>query len=257
MNIKICTTVKRWTSLFAFLPAFFLISLIPQNADAATESHKARQKIQKSATSCDSYSKNQLLRKADKYQPFIAKAAQEYHVSPHLITAVITVESCFRPKARSRSGAAGLMQLMPATARRFGVHNRYNSQHNIKAGTRYLKFLLNRFDGNVLLAAAAYNAGEGAVDKYNGVPPYRQTQTYVKKVLNTFRKLSTTPAQQIAKRQLRAPARPRTREWYRARYEREKQLKGLNLTTRELEHINRLLEVKEENPVNLSFKQFL
>lgn len=248
MNMKIRNRVT--TSVFTLLPLFFLLLFISQGANASSKHKRPKHR----SISCDSYSRSELLSKADKYQPLITKAAQDYKVSPHLITAVITVESCFRPKARSSSGAAGLMQLMPATARRFGVTNRYSSKHNIKAGTKYLKFLLNRFNGNVQLAAAAYNAGEGAVDKYNGIPPYKQTQAYVRKVLNAYRKLAASSTQQIAAKPV---AVPRSREWYRARFERNRLTKELNLSTREIRHINELLGTDKDNSVVLSFKQFL
>ncbi len=268
MNMKIRNQVKP--SVFTFLPVFFLLTLfIPYDTQASSKrtavtstkertlktNIKKRSRSKRRTIGCDSYSRNQLLSKANKYQTLITQAARDYKVSPYLITAVITVESCFRPKARSSSGAVGLMQLMPATARRFGTTNRYNNRHNIKAGTKYLKFLLNRFNGNVQLAAAAYNAGEGAVDKYNGVPPYRQTQAYVKKVLNAYRKLSASaPQQQITRK---APTHRKTREWYQAQYERNRLTRGLNLTTREIQHLDELLEIDQKSRATLSFKQFL
>ena len=96
--------------------------------------------------------------------------------------AIIHAESAFNPNALSRVGAQGLMQLMPATARRFGVGNAFDAAQNIRGGVQYLAFLLKRFNGDLSLAAAGYNAGEGAVDKYRGVPPYSETQRYVQRV---------------------------------------------------------------------------
>ena len=90
--------------------------------------------------------------------------------------------------ARSHAGAQGLMQLMPATARRFGCHNPHDPAANIAAGTKYLSWLLKRFEGNVELALAGYNAGEGSVDKYNGIPPYRETQNYVRIISSRYGK---------------------------------------------------------------------
>ena len=139
---------------------------------------------------CDSYSSKILRKKAAKYQADINQLAKQNNVPPQLIMAIITVESCFRKSARSPQGAAGLMQLIPATASRFGTRDRYNTYQNIKAGTRYLKFLLKRFDGNLKLVAAAYNAGEGAVKRHKGIPPYKETRAYVTKVLNAYNKLS-------------------------------------------------------------------
>ncbi|MEE9352462.1 MAG: lytic transglycosylase domain-containing protein [Thiotrichaceae bacterium] len=255
MNINVSKLVG--TLLFTLLP----LSIVMQTTEAATVGKTTHKKNKKRSIGCDSYSKSKLLKKADKYQHLITQASQDYRVSAHLITAVITVESCFRPKARSSSGAAGLMQLMPATARRFGTTNRYNTKNNIKAGTKYLSFLLRRFDGNVLLAAAAYNAGEGAVDKHNGVPPYKETKAYVRKVLNAYRKLSAS-SQRTAKRSTKAsqPAQARTRAWYIKQYEykrRKHAKRGLNLTTHEIKQVNHLLRHDKGMKPALSFKQFL
>ena len=116
------------------------------------------------------------------YQAEVAAAAREYGVDEAVVRAVIHAESAFNPRALSRVGAQGLMQLMPATAERFGVGDAFNASQNIRGGVKYLAWLLKRFDGNVTLAAAGYNAGEGAVDKYDGVPPYKETQRYVERV---------------------------------------------------------------------------
>lgn len=116
------------------------------------------------------------------YQDEIRAAAREHGVEEAVVRAIIHAESAFNPKALSRVGAQGLMQLMPATARRFGVGDAFDATQNIRGGVRYLAWLLKRFDGNVTLAAAGYNAGEGAVDKYKGVPPYNETQRYVQRV---------------------------------------------------------------------------
>lgn len=116
------------------------------------------------------------------YDNEIAKASREYGVDEAVVRAIIHAESAFNPKALSRVGAQGLMQLMPATARRFGVGDAFDAGQNIRGGVQYLAWLLKRFDGNLTLAAAGYNAGEGAVDKYKGVPPYRETQRYVERV---------------------------------------------------------------------------
>lgn len=139
---------------------------------------------------CDTYSQKILREKAAKYKDDINASAKRYNVSPHLIMAVITVESCFREAVSSPQGAAGLMQLIPATAKRFGTKDRYNPRDNIKAGTQYLQFLLKRFKGDLKLVAAAYNAGEGAVTRHKGIPPYKETRAYVTKVLNAYHKLA-------------------------------------------------------------------
>lgn len=119
----------------------------------------------------------------------IMRAGEKYGVDPRFIHGVIWQESKYKVQARSGVGAQGLMQLMPATARRFGCTNPYDTVSNIDAGTKYLRFLLERFNGNVSLALAGYNAGEGSVDKYNGVPPYKETQDYVRIITGRYGKL--------------------------------------------------------------------
>lgn len=116
------------------------------------------------------------------YRFEIDAAAKKYQVDPALVRAVIHAESAFRPGARSKKGALGLMQLMPDTARDMGVVNALSPEDNIHGGVRYLAWLLEEHRGNTLLATAAYNAGPGAVKRHNGIPPYEETQTYVKRV---------------------------------------------------------------------------
>jgi hypothetical protein len=118
----------------------------------------------------------------------IYRAGVKAGVDPRFIHAVIKQESRYKNKAVSHVGAQGLMQLMPATAKRFGNKDPYDSASNIEAGTKYLKWLLKRFNGDVKLALAGYNAGEGAVDKYDGIPPYNETQNYVKKIVANYGK---------------------------------------------------------------------
>ena len=124
------------------------------------------------------------------FRAFIDDASDQYQVDPILVEAVIHVESGFNPNAVSKKGAAGLMQLMHATAQRYQVTNRLNPRDNIFAGVQHLRYLMNRFDGEVDLVLAAYNAGAGSVDKYSGVPPYPETQRYIKKVLSYQSRLS-------------------------------------------------------------------
>lgn len=118
----------------------------------------------------------------DAYRNEIAAAAVRFGVEEAVVRAIIHAESAYNPRALSRAGAQGLMQLMPATARRFGVADAFDPVQNIRGGVQYLGWLLKRFNGNLTLAAAGYNAGEGAVDRYKGVPPYAETRRYVERV---------------------------------------------------------------------------
>ncbi|MBP7254388.1 MAG: lytic transglycosylase domain-containing protein [Negativicutes bacterium] len=121
------------------------------------------------------------------FENIINASAQKYGVDKNLIKAVANVESNFNPNAVSEAGAVGIMQLMPDTAKALGVANSYNPQENIDGGTKYLKELLNTFNGDVKKAVAAYNAGPQAVKAYNGVPPYKETENYVQKVLDIYK----------------------------------------------------------------------
>jgi hypothetical protein len=123
------------------------------------------------------------------YNDAIAEAAELYRLDPNLIRAIIRAESAFNPFAVSRAGAQGLMQLMPEVAEELNVLDPFDPRQNIFGGARYLRWLLDRNDGNIDLAVASYNAGPGAVARYNGIPPYRETRNYVKKV-NSFLKSS-------------------------------------------------------------------
>lgn len=122
-----------------------------------------------------------------RYSPLIDKVAERESLQPELLHAVVTVESAYNPQAVSAKGAVGLMQLMPDTAKRYGVENIHDPVENVQAGASYLKDLLEEFDQDLKLALAAYNAGENAVRRYgNQIPPFPETQTYVRKVIGLY-----------------------------------------------------------------------
>jgi hypothetical protein len=131
-----------------------------------------------------SYSRNK-----NAFDHIIKQAAAQHGISEGLIKAVMHTESGFNVNARSPVGAQGLMQLMPATARRFNVSNAYDPQQNIMAGAKYLSWLMKRFNGNTSLVLASYNAGEGNVAKYGGIPPFKETQDYVRRVSSRYSNL--------------------------------------------------------------------
>jgi len=122
----------------------------------------------------------------DGAEKLVREAADRHHVDPALVRAVIETESNWNPKAYSRKGAGGLMQLIPTTAQRYGAYDVFNPQQNIDAGVKHLKWLLERYNGNLDLALAAYNAGEGAVDRAHGIPAYRETRNYVQRVQDAY-----------------------------------------------------------------------
>jgi soluble lytic murein transglycosylase-like protein len=117
----------------------------------------------------------------------VTRAAKQHRLHPALLFAVMKAESSFNPIVVSKAGAVGLMQLVPETAMRHGVQNLYDTNENVAGGARHLRYLLDRFHGNTRLALAAYNAGEGKVDRYKQIPPYKETRHYVQKVLSYYR----------------------------------------------------------------------
>lgn len=158
---------------------------IPQAGGAKGQSIKMLFTYIATCAACDVHSRvnwNSVTLNLDAYGDVIRAASGEYGVDEALLRAVIHAESAFNPRALSVAGAQGLMQLIPGTARDMGVLDAFDVGQNIRGGARYLALLLRSFNGNERLAAAAYNAGPGAVQKYNGVPPYDETQVYVERV---------------------------------------------------------------------------
>jgi len=121
------------------------------------------------------------------FHPIVLRAADRHQVDPALVKAIIMAESGYNPRAISKRGAKGLMQLMPRTARALGVVDIFDPEHNINAGVKYFKHLMNRFDGDTRLALAAYNAGSSKVRQYRGVPPFEATKYYIKKVFRYYK----------------------------------------------------------------------
>lgn len=131
------------------------------------------------------------LQRLEKFDGIAAEASQKYGVNKNLIKAIILTESAGNEKAVSKAGAKGLMQLMDGTAAQLGVKNSFNPHQNIMGGSQYISQMLTRYNGNVKLALAAYNAGPGNVDKFNGVPPFDETKAYVSRVMGYFKKLES------------------------------------------------------------------
>jgi soluble lytic murein transglycosylase-like protein len=166
---------------------FFINSEPPPRAKLASSALKPRATIYLPAeSSFTGNSRPAMSIDRDGAEKLVREAAARHHMDPALVRAVIETESGWNAAAKSRKGALGLMQLIPTTAVRFGVNDAFSPQQNVDAGVRYLKTLLERYNGNLDLALAAYNAGEGAVDRAHGIPAFRETRDYVQKVQNAY-----------------------------------------------------------------------
>ncbi len=169
-------TDGRGVTHFSNVPADGRYRLLLETPDGASESGAALRTDQ--------------LQRAAAYEPFIQAAARAMELEPALLRAVILVESGFNERAVSKKGAKGLMQLMPATARHYGAEDVLDPSQNITAGARYLRDLINRYDSNLQLVLAAYNAGESAVERHGRrIPPFKETRRYVPKVLRVYQRL--------------------------------------------------------------------
>lgn len=213
-------------------------------------------RIKRSASkiACYRSSASAIRNTAKQYQAYISANSRRYGVDEHLIMSVITAESCFAQHARSHKGAQGLMQLIPATAKRFGVNDAYQPAQNIRGGTRYLQFLMKRFSGNLQHVIAAYNAGEGAVDRYRGIPPYKETQEYVRRVMAVYNRLngvqvipaSSEPKPVVQKAVLKTPAKKDTRGYFIKPDYKWKRKPGKQAST--AQRVSRSYPVKNQQP---------
>ncbi len=168
--------------------AYLTVPELPAPLEAVPEPTVVPITVSSAAAGTPSAAEPSPLRKDIPYHGIIVQVAGRYEVDPHLIRAIIFAESGYNPKAESKKGARGLMQLMPSTAKSLGVKDIYDPEENIDGGVRYFRSLLDRFDGDVRLALAAYNAGSRHVRNYEGIPPFRATQLYIKKVLKFHEK---------------------------------------------------------------------
>ena len=177
---KMLETIAINTNL---TPACVLEAVMPERAQVAI--YATQDNAVQNSPAIDAYI-NRLPKNKRWMVDLVETIANWHKIDSKLVLSIITAESNFKVAAKSNKDAYGLMQLIPATAQRFNVKNAYDASQNIKGGVRYLRWLLSYFRGDVILAVAAYNAGEGAVNKYKGVPPYKETQAYVKKVLGLY-----------------------------------------------------------------------
>lgn len=202
---------QQLSKKFHLIIGFLLVSVVSGSANATVYVYQAKdgtwmfsdhavknrqykfvRKTTKARGAAAAARKSQALYRGDPsaYDRLIRRMARAYNVDAALIKAVMHAESAFNPYATSHKGASGLMQLMPATAERYGVQDIYDPVQNVRAAVQYLKYLIKRFGNKTYLVLAAYNAGENAVEQHKGVPPYKETRNYVKRVLYFKRRYS-------------------------------------------------------------------
>ena len=173
------TTLRRIAEIEKRLDTVFQSKTAEKNNFSELLNEKISKESQNNQSKVNNLPKKEILDLIDKY-------AEKYKLDKNLVSAVVKTESAFNPKAVSRAGAMGLMQLMPGTAQGLGVKNAFDPEQNIDGGTKYLKGLISKYD-SVKLGLAAYNAGPGAVQKYGGIPPYKETQNYVAKIMKEIK----------------------------------------------------------------------
>ncbi|MFQ5456124.1 MAG: transglycosylase SLT domain-containing protein [Nitrospirota bacterium] len=183
LNLIICSEVKA--EIYKYIGKDGTVHFTNVPTDPRFKSIKlTRKEFKQQKNSLKKYNPEDLY-------PAIEELSKRYNIDTPLIKALIKVESDYNPFAVSPVGALGLMQLMPNTANKLGVFNPFDPEENMNGGIRYLRYLLDQFDGNIILALSAYNAGESAVKRYNNIPPFKETIDYVKKVLKIYGKSST------------------------------------------------------------------
>lgn len=192
---------------------------------------QAKNKNKNKIRTCADLKTKVILKKARPYKSTIEKYARLNRVNADFVLAIAAVETCFNSRAVSPVGARGLMQLMPATAKRFGVVRVSNARQNVKGGTKYLRFLMKRYKSNMRYAAAAYNAGEGRVDRYKGVPPYRETRRYVRNVLRVYKKLTQYRNKTARKKTKRYKKKIKSKSKSKSKKKRKKIAKRLKKET--------------------------
>ena len=190
MRNKPSTSMNRLTGQVLVICTVFIISVPSTFVEGSAEQDRTAWNAASAASAVapDASSPAPLkAAPAAELERAVTRAAQQHHLHPALLLAVMKAESSFNPLVVSKAGAVGLMQLVPETAMRHGVQNLYDTNENVAGGARHLRYLLDRFHGNTRLALAAYNAGERKVDRYKQIPPYRETRHYVQKVLSYYR----------------------------------------------------------------------